>query len=68
MGSSKHKRAFEIDCQTVPQVARRLECSADTVWRWIRRGDLKAVRLPGRLVRVSQTDLEAFIKRARVEQ
>jgi excisionase family DNA binding protein len=46
---------------TVAEVADELGCSARTVLRWIERGDLGAVRLPGGRLRVSERDLAAHI-------
>jgi excisionase family DNA binding protein len=42
---------------TCAQVAEDLGVSTRTVLRWIDRGDLPAVRLPGGRLRVSQADL-----------
>jgi excisionase family DNA binding protein len=42
---------------TPEQVARRLNVSKQTVWRWIRAGRLRATRLGGRTYRISETDL-----------
>lgn len=47
---------------TTEQCAERLGCSSDSVLRAIKRGDLPAMRY-GRLVRVSEPDLTAFIHR-----
>ena len=38
--------------------------STRTVRRWIARGDLKAVRLSARVLRVEVTEFERFIDRA----
>jgi excisionase family DNA binding protein len=48
---------------TVAQVAEMLEVSPRTVLRWVERGDLPAVRLPGGRLRVSARDLEAALER-----
>ena len=49
---------------TVAQVAERLQVGEQTVRRWIRDGDLGAVKL-GRAFRVTETDLEEFIQSRR---
>lgn len=46
---------------TRQEVAEILDCSEDTVDRRIRAGKLKAL-VDGRLVRVSESDLAAYIK------
>lgn len=48
---------------TVARVAEDLEISARTVLRWVERGDLAAVRLPGGRLRVSETELAAALER-----
>ena len=45
---------------TIPEVAERLNVCERTVRRWIESGALRAHRF-GRLVRISQTDLAAFL-------
>jgi excisionase family DNA binding protein len=42
---------------TVAAVADELEVSPRTVSRWIERGDLTAVRLPGGRLRIASTEL-----------
>jgi excisionase family DNA binding protein len=46
---------------TVATVAEDLGFSARTVSRWIERGDLPAVRLPGGRLRISEHALSAFL-------
>ena len=46
---------------TVAVVAEDLDVSARTVLRWIGRGDLRAVRLPGGALRIAQADLAAML-------
>lgn len=48
---------------TVAQVAEQLEVSPRTVLRWVERGDLAAVRLPGGRLRVAEAELAAALKR-----
>ncbi len=47
---------------TTREAAEMLRVSPKTVWAWIRRGLLPAVRV-GRLWRVRASDLEAFVER-----
>ena len=49
---------------TVAQVAERLQVSTKTVRRWIENDDLIAHRL-GRQLRISEADLQTFIKARR---
>ena len=49
---------------TLAQVAKRLQVSTKTVRRWIENDDLIAHRL-GRQLRISEGDLQAFIKARR---
>ena len=45
-------------------IAEACDVSTRTVRRWIARGDLKAVRLSARVLRVEVTEFERFIDRA----
>ncbi len=45
----------------VSTVAEELDVSPRTVLRWVERGDLQAVRLPGGRLRISQTAFDAFV-------
>jgi excisionase family DNA binding protein len=47
---------------TVADVADELEVSARTVLRWVERGELQAVRLPGGRLRISQAELAARLE------
>jgi excisionase family DNA binding protein len=47
---------------TAAQVAKQLEVGERTVRDWLASGKLRAVRLPGRLVRVKAVDLARFIE------
>ena len=47
---------------TIPQVAELLGVSESTVWREIRRGSLKTVRIGHRLRRVLIAELHAYIE------
>jgi excisionase family DNA binding protein len=43
------------------EVSDRLGVSTETVLRWVRRGELPAIRLPGGALRFRETDLEAWL-------
>jgi excisionase family DNA binding protein len=51
-------------CQllTARTVAERLDVCAETVLRWIRRGELPAIRLPGGAVRITQSELQDWLR------
>jgi excisionase family DNA binding protein len=49
------------DFLTVAEVAERLKLNPQTVRNWIDRGELAAVRLGSRRVRVLESELERFI-------
>jgi excisionase family DNA binding protein len=50
---------------TVAAVAHELGVSMRTVQRWVERGDLAAVRLPGGRLRIARRDLDAAVARWR---
>lgn len=53
------------DTMLVPEIARRMYCRRETVWRWIKNGcqgrRLRAIRA-GRRFLVSEADLEDFVR------
>lgn len=49
---------------TVPEVARQLDVADRTVWRWIKREELRVHRF-GRNVRISDDDFRAFLAQHR---
>lgn len=51
---------------TVIEVAEKMRVSVFTVYRWIRDGDLKAVRIK-RNLRIEEEALQQFIDRNRTE-
>ncbi len=51
---------------TPAQVAERLQITERTVYEWIRGGKLTALKL-GRLWRIRQDELEAFLEGARAK-
>jgi excisionase family DNA binding protein len=46
---------------TAREVAERLGVSTETVLRWVRRGELSAIRLPGGALRFRETAFEAWL-------
>ena len=46
---------------TTSAVARRCNVSGRTVARWLRTGELKGIKLHGRVWRVEEAELERFI-------
>jgi excisionase family DNA binding protein len=61
MGGTRRGRAAVGAWQTVADVADHLGVSTRTVLRWVERGELKALRLPGGRLRISQTAYNAWI-------
>lgn len=49
---------------TVPQVAKRLQLSTRQIYRFIRREELRALRVGSR-VRIDPRDLDDFLERCR---
>jgi excisionase family DNA binding protein len=49
--------------RTIDDAARLLAVSRRTVCRWLAAGTLAQVRLPGRLVRIHDRDIQSLIKR-----
>lgn len=47
---------------TIQEVAELLKVNPQTVYNWIDRGEISAVRLGKRRVRIRQADLDAFIE------
>lgn len=47
---------------TARAVAERLDLSPETVLRWVRRGDLPAIRLPSGAIRFREDDVEAWLE------
>ncbi len=46
---------------TPAEVAERLQVTRQTVWRWLREGELPAISLGG-IYRVDPADLDAFLE------
>ena len=47
---------------TVREVADLVGVSSETVLRWIRRGELPAIRLPGGAIRIREDELERWLE------
>ena len=58
------RRDDQIGFFTIAEVAERLRVVTRTVHRWIKSGDLVAHRR-GRVVRIAESDLKAFLARHR---
>lgn len=52
---------------TAEEVAEMLKVTTESVRRWIRDGKLKSVKLSGKFIRISQADLDEFVKSMRGE-
>ena len=50
---------------TTEEVADLLKVNKESVRRWVRDNKLKAVKLSGKLIRMSQEDLDGFVKAMR---
>jgi len=48
---------------TPQQVAKRLGVCRESVWRYIRKGKLKAIKLSARNFRIEEKDLKRFLKK-----
>lgn len=46
---------------TARLVAERLDVSCETVLRWVRRGELPAIRLPGGAIRIGEAQLDEWL-------
>lgn len=58
----KPKRSNTGELLTIEQTAQRLGCSTNTTRSMIRKGDLAAVRIGPRMVRVREADLEQILQ------
>ena len=47
---------------TARELGERLGVSPETVLRWVRRGELPAIRLPGGAVRFREDEVEAWLE------
>jgi excisionase family DNA binding protein len=47
---------------TPEDVAERLSVSPKTILKWLRSGQLKGIKIGGKLWRIREADLEAFLK------
>ena len=47
---------------TTEEVAEMLKVNRESVRRWVRKGKLKSIKLGGKFIRISQNQLDTFIK------
>ena len=47
---------------TTEEVAEMLKVNRESVRRWVRKGKLKSIKLGGKFIRISQIQLDTFIK------
>ena len=64
-GARDMKSSASARLLTLQDVAERCACSYWTVREWVDAGKLRVLRLPGRLVRVEPSELDAFLQRCR---
>ena len=53
---------------TTEQVAKRLGVNKDTVWRWMRAGQLPYVQVSRKYHRIDEADLDAFLESKKVSK
>ena len=58
----------EVKLYTVSEVANILKRHKGTVYLYIKRGELGAVRIGGRDIRIPEKDLEKFIEKGRIKK
>lgn len=46
---------------SVKEAAKRLSCSEDTIWKWLKTGSLRRLKV-GRLTRINEQDLDAVVR------
>ncbi len=51
---------------TIEEVAEILKVNPESVRRWVRAKKIPAIKLGGKYIRISATDLESFTKSSRV--
>ncbi len=54
---------FLNELLTPEQISKKLRVSIFTVYRWIKSGKLKAIKLTPRLFRIDEKDLNQFLKK-----
>jgi excisionase family DNA binding protein len=47
---------------TARELAEMLAVSPETILRWTRRGELRAIRLPGRAIRYREAEVEEWLE------
>jgi len=58
----------ERDYYTVPEAASLLHVSPATIWRWIDAGELQALRVGRRKIRIAREELERVVRPARARE
>ena len=53
---------------SVDQVARELNTSKMSIYRWVKQGKLKAFKFSGKMIRIAEEDLEKFLKLKEIKQ
>lgn len=61
MATNTHEHPASERLVSVGRIAREFDCSSSTVRRWIRQGQLPAVRLASGAIRVRREHIENFI-------
>jgi putative resolvase len=46
---------------TAKQAAQLLQVSEETIWRWVRAGKMKAVRLPSGRIRIEESEIRRIM-------
>ncbi len=64
--TSRHARKIKATTLLTPQeVAERLRLKRSTIWEYIRKGKIKAIRFNKRTWRILEKDLNKFLKQCR---
>jgi len=62
-GQSEVREMCDNRYKTIPQLAKLLNCSPQTVWRYIQDGEIEYFRVPGGTYRISDEAAQDFIER-----
>lgn len=57
----------ESEFFTVEEIARKLRVVPETVRRYTRTGELRAIKLGGKFIRIAQKDFEDFIEKLKTK-
>ena len=52
---------------TPDQISKKLKVSVFTVYRWIKSGKLKAIKITPRVFRIEEKDLNDFLKKHKIK-